>query len=301
MQKYSFLLVLLLVCQELCAQRIVFWNLENFFGYRNDSTAVPGWTKRRFETKCNAVAKSILWIAGEEGGLPDAVGLEEVENAFVLRRLLQSTALSKTDYRYIHFDSPDKRGIDAALLYRSSTLEFIDAKPCHILERDSSVISTRDILLARFRDTLGRDLAILVNHHPSKYGGASSAGKRQLALERMYAVMDSLKACGATRIVSGGDFNDSPAPAPDGWINLAEELHRKGRGTIRFQGRWEMIDHVIVSDNLEGSRMKIIQIPFLMADDRTYGGKKPLRTFTGPRYSGGVSDHCPILVNIAEN
>ena len=139
---------------------VMFWNVENFFDWRNDSTTVSDlefspagerhWIWKRFQAKANAFAKALFWVEEETGRLPDIVGLEEVENAFVLRQVLQKTALRKTDYKYVHYDSPDRRGIDVALLYRSSVLELLDSKPCHLYAADT-VMATRDILLCIFR------------------------------------------------------------------------------------------------------------------------------------------------------
>lgn len=289
--------------------RIMFWNLENYFDWRNDSTSVSDaefssrgerhWTRKRFQTKSNAIAKGILWAASQKGGLPDAIGVCEVENAFVLRRLLQTTALHKLDYRVVHFDSPDPRGIDVALLYRPSRLRLINAKPCHLYAPDSSVLATRDILVAQFLSADGQELALLVNHHPSKYGGTEqSEPRRRAAVERLRFLADSLQAAGIRRIVAMGDFNDTPVnpvykllePA---LINCAEPLFQKGFGTIKYDGAWELIDMLFASDGLTGL-MEILQIPFLMTPDTAHAGTKPLRTYSGPRYLGGVSDHCPI-------
>ena len=208
---------------------VMFWNVENFFDWRNDSTTVSDgefspagerhWTWKRFQAKANAFAKALFWVEGETGRLPDIVGLEEVENAFVLRQVLQKTALRKTDYKYVHYDSPDRRGIDVALLYRSSRLELLESKPCHLYAADT-VMASRDILLCVFRkmaDQVGHDdsyarFAVLVNHHPSKYGGvAESEPQRRIAVERLRDLADSLEAVGIDRIIAGGDFNDTPA------------------------------------------------------------------------------------------
>ena len=107
---------------------VVFWNVENFFDYHSDSKP-QYWTKGRFYAKCDAVAKTLLRIADRYGRLPDAVGFAEVENAFVLRQLVNTTALRKLDYRIVHYDSPDHRGIDCALLCRRSTLPLRAAPP----------------------------------------------------------------------------------------------------------------------------------------------------------------------------
>ena len=271
--------------------KVLFWNLENFFDWRNDSTSVADaefssfgarrWTRKRFYAKSNAIAKGLLWA-----GAPDVIGLAEVENAFVLKRLLAETALRKMDYKIVHFDSPDPRGIDVALLYRSSRLILADAKPCHLFAADSSVLATRDILLVRFKDP---DIAFLVNHHPSKYGGAAvSEARRQIAVQRLKQLADSLQGLGITRIVAMGDMNDTPA----------NPVYRQGEGTIKYDGAWELIDMIFVSSAAGAGPMQILQIPFLMTRDATHAGTKPLRTYSGPRYLGGVSDHCPVMATI---
>lgn len=286
--------------------KVLFWNLENFFDWRNDSTSVADaefsslgakrWTRKRFYAKSNAIAKGLLWA-----GAPDVIGLAEVENAFVLKRLLAETALRKMDYKIVHFDSPDPRGIDVALLYRSSRLILADAKPCHLFAADSSVLATRDILLVRFKDP---DIAFLVNHHPSKYGGAAvSEARRQIAVQRLKQLADSLQGLGITRIVAMGDMNDTPAnpvyrQLEPTLMNLAEPLYRQGEGTIKYDGAWELIDMIFVSSAAGAGPMQILQIPFLMTRDATHAGTKPLRTYSGPRYLGGVSDHCPVMATI---
>lgn len=291
--------------------RVLFWNVENFFDTRDGGGGAADtefsargerhWSRKKFQAKCNAIAKTHLWVA-DEGGLPDVVGLAEVENAFVLRRLLETTALRKLDYQVVHFDSPDPRGIDVALLYRSSTLTFVDAKPLHLYKADSTVMSTRDILLTHFRTKEGADVVFLVNHHPSKYGGTDvSEPRRKTAVLRLRQVADSLKSIGLTQIVAMGDFNDTP----DNEVfilleptlrNLAEPLHLQGEGTIKYEGKWELIDMFFASPETRTGPMRILHPPFLEAPDKAHAGTKPLRTWSGPRYLGGVSDHCPILL-----
>ena len=292
---------------------VMFWNVENFFDWRNDSTTVSDvefsaagerhWTWKRFQAKANAFAKALFWVEAETGRLPDIIGLEEVENAFVLRQVLQKTALRKLDYKYVHYDSPDRRGIDVALLYRTSRLELLDSKPCHLFAADS-VMATRDILLCVFQRDSAK-VAVLVNHHPSKYGGAAeSEPRRRIAVERLRFLADSLAAIGIDRIIAGGDFNDTPdnpvfrllepALAP-----MHMDLFRHGLGTIKFDGKWDLIDHIYVSPALTPlSLMRILRIPFLLTRDTVHSGEKPLRTYTGPRHTGGVSDHLPVLLEV---
>ena len=303
----------------LILQGVLFWNVENFFDYRNDSTSVSDrefsslgerhWTKRRFYTKCNAFAKAVLWIASAEGGLPDVIGLAEVENAFVLRRAVGATALRKAGYKIVHYDSPDPRGIDVALLYRAPAVELVSSKAIHI---DS--MRTRDILHVRLRarddpetPADGLETDYFVCHLPSKYGGeTASLSRRARAVDRLLEAVDSVF-CHSERmreiscpIVIMGDFNDTPdSPAFEELSRrfqpLAKPLAAKGLGTIRFDGKWYFIDHFYVSPGME-AEMKPVQVPFLMTPDRSHGGLKPLRTYSGPRYTAGVSDHLPILL-----
>ena len=150
--------------------------------------------------------------------------------------------------------------------------------------------------------------AILVNHHPSKYGGSSSAWRREAAVDRLRELCDSLRAAGWSRIVATGDFNDT-ADAPlfrrlDALENLALPLAARGQGTIRFNGRWELIDLFFLSAAASpacassGARMTILHPPFLTERDKTHSGEKPRRTYIGPRYNGGVSDHRPIHLRL---
>lgn len=291
---------------------IMFWNLENFFDYHDGGGGAADtefsakgerhWTAKRFFRKCDAVAKTILWSSGEYGQLPDIVAFAEVENAWALRKLTGSTALEKLDYKVVHYDSPDPRGIDVGLIYNSKTLQLLRSKPCRVALSDSS-FRTRDILLAEFarRDSSGC-FAVLVNHHPSKYGGAASEPRREAAVRRLAFLADSLRQAGYAEVVACGDFNDTPDRPIYGIIplnNLAEESSRRGEGTIYFEGRWELIDMFFVSDSLlPRSEMRILRIPFLLVRDRTYGGEKPFRTYSGPRYTGGVSDHRPIFLHL---
>ena len=253
---------------------VVFWNLENFFDYH--SPARPQyWTAGRFYAKCDAVAKTLLRIADRYGRLPDAVGFAEVENGFVLRQLVGATALRKLDYRIVHYDSPDPRGIDCALLCRGGTLPLRGSAPKHVPDSAGGVLATRDILLAEFDS-----LAVLVNHHPSQLRGG--ADRRALARGRLAALADSLRAAGIRRILSVGDFNEDLWPDSPG-------------GTLKYDGRWEKIDGVF-AEGFSRVREEIFADPVLLEPDAAFGGQKPRRTFTGPRYRGGVSDHLPIVI-----
>ncbi|MGI6312977.1 MAG: hypothetical protein ACOXZI_01395 [Candidatus Cryptobacteroides sp.] len=330
--------------------------MENFF--REGEFEGHNWSKRRFYSKCAAVAKIILLSGDYFGGLPDIVGFAEIGSIDVLKALIYTTPLRKADYSIVHYDSPDSRGIDCALLYRRTRFRLHSSKPCHLYDNSGDIIPTRDILLAVLEQrnensmmnegkTSNTPLAILVNHHPSKLG-KSSQGKRQTAMDRLRFLVDSLKAEGVGQIMAIGDFNEEvESPANLQICNIKEtqagktgalkvdrigepkvskelqadngrkawpknntllcnrsfpESHDMAKlyavpGTIKFQGRWEKIDGCPILEGLVG-REYIMALPQLSVKD-SYGGVKPRRTFSGPRYLAGVSDHYPVFYLIS--
>ena len=282
---------------------VMFWNVENFFA-----------DKPHFRDKCNGIAKTVMLVGDEFGTFPDIIGLAEVDSRQAVQKLLSRTALRKLDYGIVHYDSPDRRGIDCALLYRRSSFRELYSKPCHITDTLGRILPTRDILLVILEPLpaagankvsgvppgaglTGREcIAVLVNHHPSKVGKGSD-GRRELAMARLQALKDSLMAEGIRRIVAVGDFNDEVTPAPG-----VTPAYPEGAGTIRFQGRWEKIDGCPVLEGFE-AREHIFAPPHLSTRDTRdtrYPGLKPLRTFSGPRYLGGLSDHYPIILECLE-
>ena len=292
---------------------VMFWNVENFFDYIDDGTGESDkefssygsrrWTRRKFQKKCDDIAKSVFWIRERYGRIPDVIGLAEVENRGVLWKLLNNTLLRKCGYRIVHYQSGDRRGIDVALLYRESSFRKVSHSTV-TPSMDGEKIVTRDMLQVLLEDDMGQKYNLIVNHHPSKYGGSeSSEGRRKAVMMALKEMCDSLSAADSgVPVIAMGDFNDTP----DGeqfeilngvLVNMSDSLFQAGRGTIRYQGKWDLIDMFLVSsDLLDNARMDIIELPFLMTYERKYPGMKPLRTYSGPRYVGGVSDHCPIVL-----
>ena len=295
---------------------VVFWNVENFFDYVDDGTGESDnqfssrgsfhWTKKRFQSKCDAIAKSLLWIGDSYGKMPDVIGLAEVENRGVLWKLLNNTLLRKYDYKIVHYDSRDRRGIDVALLYRESIFRKV-SHSLAVPEYEGERMATRDMLQVCLEGKMGQKINAIVCHHPSKYGDSvESEVKRSAAMNTLKGICDSLSMVNpGVPIVAMGDFNDTP----DGnqfsliegvLLNKASNLFEQGQGTIRYKGKWELIDMFIVSEDIsKNSEMNIIQVPFLMTYEKKYPGLKPLRTYSGPRYLGGVSDHCPVILSIS--
>lgn len=314
------LILVLLLCaagiglraQDKDSLLVMFWNLENFFDWKDQGTGESdkdfssygsrSWTKSRFYFKCNSIAKSLFLVSDKYGKMPDVLGVCEVESRGVLSRLLSSTLLRKFDYEIVHFESEDRRGIDVALLYRRSSLNLISTS-LRTPESAGKKIKTRDMLQVRLEYvSTGDTIDFIVCHHPSKYGGADqSQERRSAAMNALVELCDSLS---STNKVIMGDFNDLPTAdqfkaVSEFLINKSEVLHESGEGTIRFKGKWELIDMFLVNPSIDSfSKMEILKIPFLMTYDRNYPGYKPLRTYSGPKYLGGVSDHCPIILKI---
>lgn len=293
----------------------VFWNLENFFDHIDggagesdtewSSFGSRHWTKRKFHAKCSAVAKSIFWISEKYGRMPDIIGLAEIENRRVLVRLLEDTLLRKYGYGIVHFDSGDRRGIDVALLYRKTVLKKLSSS-LKVPVDEGVKMQTRDMLQVCLESDEGLMVNMIVNHHPSKYGGnEASQGRRTAAMQALRSMCDSLlRVQPHVPIVAMGDFNDTPDGEQfhilDGLLaNMAGSLFNAGEGTIRYEGKWDLIDMFLVSPSLSSSAaMEICRIPFLMVWERKHPGFRPLRTYSGPRYIGGVSDHCPIVLKM---
>ena len=298
---------------------VMFWNLENFFDWTDQGTGESDkefssmgerhWTRKKFYAKCDAISKTMMWMADRYGRMPDVAGFAEVENRRVLKMLLESTLLRKYGYEIVHFESGDRRGIDVALIYGTEVFDKI-GESVRTPEFEGEKMDTRDILTVRLRrKSDGENVNFIVNHHPSKFGGSkASEGRRTAVMKSLSEFCDSLlKSPENAEIVAMGDFNDNPDGEQfallDGiLVNKAGLLHEKGEGTIRYEGRWDLIDMFMTSSDLAGrSEMSIERVPFLMIREKKHPGEKPFRTYSGPRYIGGVSDHCPIILWISES
>ncbi|MBO4558088.1 MAG: endonuclease [Bacteroidales bacterium] len=288
--------------------QIFCWNLENYFDAKDspdtaDEAFTPGgehhWTRRKAEAKRNLIAKTIIASAEcFDGEMPVIAGLCEVENAEVLRSLAEDTPLAKIGYKTIHRESPDPRGIDVALLYDPARAVLLDYGWITV-----SGLATREILYAKV--AMPDTLHVFVNHWPSKYSGARSSEARRLAVSAaLEAKLDSIAAAErAPAIVIMGDFNDTPSsPAVAGLcerrglVNLTANVE----GTIRFKGKWELIDLMLATPSAAAliGPAEAFKPDFLLEEDKSFLGRKPRRTNIGPRYNGGASDHLPIVANV---
>jgi endonuclease/exonuclease/phosphatase family metal-dependent hydrolase len=286
-------------------------NCENMFDCQHDSLKddtewMPDgkrkWTPARYWRKLNHIGQEIL--SCQQEGVPDLVALVEVENDFCLFDLTRRSLLRGAGYDYLMTQSPDVRGIDVALLYQPMTFrpicyDYLDVKPLEGMR------PTRDILYVKGETLRGDTLHVFVVHAPSRFGGEKqSRPNRQLIADRLMSVVRQLPA--DAKVMIAGDFNDG---ATDPALRFLEDngLHNVtakatgshgAKATYRYQGVWQSIDHVFVSPVLLNSveQSFINDAPFLLEEDKKYGGVKPLRTYNGYRYQRGFSDHLPLVV-----
>ncbi len=309
--------------------RLMFYNVENFFDTVDDPTTNDNdftpegqmhWTQSRYIEKRNSIFRVIANVG--EWDPPALIGVCEIENRTVLDDLIKNTPLTKYPYKVIHKDSPDQRGIDVALFYRSDYLKRIGEQFIRIRFSDNRK-RTRDILYATLCTLKGDTLHVFVNHWPSRSGGQrSSEPSRILAASTLRNKIDSIfRRNTMAKIVIAGDLNDGPLDKslrgglkasvdttqtkPSTLFNLSAYKMAETTGTIKYQGKWSVFDQLIVSGGLLRGTVKtnvsqchIFRADYLFEPDSRYAGVKPKRTYVGPRYNKGFSDHLPVYLDI---
>jgi len=310
--------------------KIMFYNVENLFHPSDDSlkadddftpTGSYHWTYKKYYRKVSMVGK--VMVAAGMGDPPWLVGLAEIENEQVLKDLCYRSSLRKYCYRYVHYDSPDRRGVDVALLYRDSCVRVLRSRKIPVVFPFDTFARNRDILYAVVQFPSGDSLHVLVNHWTSRYGGyAATVPKRNYYADVVRHFVDSLLADQArAKVLITGDFNDyandesmlvhlrvreyDPRAPDDALYNLMLPYTRQSlRGSHKHEDFWGCLDQFVVSNawltDTCGARQvgnaQIFDADFLLVDDEKYGGKKNYRTFLGPRYIGGFADHLPVYV-----
>ncbi len=313
--------------------RIVFYNVENLFDIYEDSLTsdkeftpegTRHWNNKKFYSKINNIYKVIM--AMSESGPPAIVGLSEIENRFVLEKLVYETPLKNFGYQIIQFDSPDRRGIDVALLYRENQFDPIFSEAVPVRFPFDTASRTRDILYVKGLLFENDTIHLFINHWPSRYGGyMPTVPKRNRAAKILKSITDSILQMNENApILITGDFNDGPedesiskilnAKDPSE-LNLQTDLYNLmltkqedwHYGSLKYQQGWDKFDMIIVSGALlnEGNplhisekKATIFHPSFLLEEDKTYLGQKPNRTYIGYKYHGGFSDHLPVFVDI---
>jgi len=312
------------------------YNVENLFDTvhaegKADQEFLPAserrWHSGRYWKKLGQLCRVLAAAGGESPA--DLVALCEVENDTVLTHLTQRTLLRRLGYSYLMTDGPDLRGINVALLYQRGTFRPLHSRQVRIPCDMAHGRPTRDILCVSGMLPTGDTLDVFVCHFPSRSGGvAETEPYRKRAAAVLRAQADSLMRCRACpRLLLLGDFNESADAkalrdvlgvkvpekgaydfSTNSLYALSHGLHSIGGvdGTYKYRGEWDRLDHIIVSGSLLNpsagfhtslSAARIFYMPFLVEKDEVHGGVKPHRTYLGPVYSGGCSDHLPLLAD----
>ncbi len=293
-------------------QRVMWWNVENLFDCRHDSLKedydfLPEgshrWTPGRYWRKLDNLSRTVAAIAGE-GTWPMAIGMCEVENDSVLFDLTRRSPLRAARYAYVHEESPDVRGIDVALLYDSLQLHVLGHRSIRIPSRQHGFRPTRDILhVWGLCHALPDTLHFVLVHLPSRAGsGRQGTHHRRLAMEQLCNVLDSLT---QQAVIVMGDFNAEPDDVlfkmlgnRVAWLMPRDKRSlRMAQGTYVYRGLWGYLDYFFASPRMLPhitERAKVARFDFLLNSKGA-----PWRTFRGPVYEGGFSDHLPIWVDLS--
>lgn len=346
-RRLLFALILLLFCmaslaqteEESCSLRVISYNVENLFdcqhdSLKQDSDFLPDgnyhWTLPRYRTKLHHIAKVIASLSAPSSfpsPSPAIVGLLEVENRQCLSDLCRYyMPRANFPYSIVHYEGPDMRGVDVALLYDSTRLSLLSSEPINV-NLGLGERPTRDILYASFllpeTDSLAADtLHLFLCHFPSQLGGSTATQhKRNAAYATLRLQTNAILLRDSNALILAmGDFNSAPLnslpPLRNLMLSASSSLspHSNIWGTHKFQGNWSFLDQFFVSPALlkridlthlkSCSSHPTRQTPFVFApdwlleSDNRHLGVQPFRTYSGPRYLGGYSDHLPIYLDI---
>jgi hypothetical protein len=310
---------------------LLFYNVENLFDTQDDPQTEDDnftpegdlhWTNKRLTGKLLNISKVIMNASGWE--VPDIVVFAEIENRKMLEKLIGETPLKSSPYKIIHKESPDHRGIDVGMIYNHERFFPIEYN-YYPLVINSNVVNTRELFYVSGVLKGSDTLHIFGNHWPSRYSGMLETRdlRKASALLLKNKVEELNMKYKFPKIVIVGDFNDNPEDetlskvlkagkveipiVDDQLYNLFFDMKRDNQGSLKYQSRWFVFDQVIVSGSLLSASSgvcikpeyaKILALPFLLENDKKFGGKKPFRTYYGFTYNGGFSDHLPVLLRM---
>jgi len=313
---------------------VAFYNLENLFDTKNDPITFDDdrtpdgkdhWTETIYAEKSKNMAFVISQIGEEVAqNSPAILGVAEIENRKVLEDLVNQPSLRQQNYGIVHYDSPDRRGIDVALLYQKDIFKVIKSKAYELMiykpEEPNKRVYTRDqLVVSGMLD--GDQVYIIVNHWPSRSGGeAASSYKREAAAALNRRIIDSLQNTAPNaKIMTMGDFNDDPTNTSVKnvlgtkgekskvkrleFFNPMEVIFKTGTGTLAYRDNWNLFDQIIISEPLLDIDFKtygfykagIYNKAFLSNPEGRYKGY-PFRSFANGNYTGGYSDHFPVYI-----
>lgn len=355
--KRSFIVAALLILMSLSASAqktqqnyvIGFYNLENLFDIyddpvKNDNEFLPEgknkWTQAKYEKKLHNMAKVIRSMADNNKRWHTILGISEIENRLVIEDLVSQPEIADANYEIVHYDSPDRRGVDVALLYKPDQFTYLDSESIpfdfnsdiDFSDTDTSYFKTRDILMVHGL-IAGEHFAFYVAHLPSRVGG-KGGNLRGRGGEIIYnhAMMMEEKYPGI-KIVAMGDMNDNPTDdsmakylhgqerlenvTPGEFFSPYVSMLKAGYGSLCYQGVWSIYDLELVNYNLAHAPNGGLKIqPVTKNHGKEYYGvvfKRPwmttqkgqykgypFRTFSNGAFVGGYSDHYPTYIVIGK-
>lgn len=341
--KFTLLFSFLLFSSILFAQKkdykvmtLAFYNVENLFDTLKtpdvfDEEFTPdgskSWTGENYWDKQSNLAKVISEIGTDLNPMgPAILGVSEIENISVLEDLVTMPAIADRQYQIVHYDSPDRRGIDVAMFYNPRLYRLLDSRSIPVImnDLDGDPLITRDILYTKgILD--GDTIHVMVNHWPSRRGGeAASRPLRSGCAAIVRAVSDSIRLeTPHAKIIVMGDLNDDPtnesvAKILEGksdidkvkshqFYNPFYRFYKKGMGSNAYQDAWSLFDQILVSKGLVDKKIGgyqfyqavIFNPPYMQQKSGRYKGY-PFRTFDGDTYIKGYSDHYPTFVHLVK-
>jgi len=307
---------------------VVFYNVENLFDTENsqgvnDAEFTPEsekkWTPERYQKKLEDISRVLSSVNQKE--LPEIIGLCEIENRKVLNDLVKTETLAGGEYEIAHFESPDFRGIDVVLLYRPDEFKVTWSAPVKVSFAEEPDFTTRDILYVKGETINREEFHIFVNHWPSRIGGLEQTERKRIAVAQLLkSKIDSVQNVNPeANIIVMGDMNDEPsnkslnevlsAKRPEtenaSLINLMYPVHEAKQGSYNYRGNWNMLDNIIVSPGLLDNKgfQSVEKQGFVFREQwmeyqNDKGEISPNRTYGGPNYYGGVSDHFPVFFQL---
>jgi len=316
---------------------IAFYNFENLFDTEDDpknwgdDEFLPNgrynYTEEVYNQKLTNLATVLKQLATDitpDG--PAIIGTSEIENDKVLQDLVARPEIKERGYQFVHFDSPDSRGIDVAMLYNPKYFRVLSARALKtdISQSGEKGGKTRDVLYVQ-GILLGDTINVFVNHWPSRRGGEiASAPLRAIAAGVSKRIIDSLNAVNPrTKSIVMGDLNDDPVDQSvtkvlgakgeksevpvDGLFNPFVNFYKKGIGTLGYDDRWNLFDQIIISgaflhageNEWKYYRAEVFNREFLKASFGRYKGY-PHRSFDDTKWINGYSDHFPTIVYLVK-
>jgi len=312
--------------------RMGFYNVENLFDLvdnpkiKGQDQFLPGgekdWTRERLNKKLNDLSKVIAAL-GNGTTAPPILGFCEVESSDVLEELLDTEAFNNGNFKYLHKDSPDSRGIDVCLAYNADLVTVLNWEALKVAFPKDLTYTSRDIVYAHLNIKQHDKVHLLVNHWPSRYKGVEISEPRRIQAANTVnvKVAEILAKNPNAKIILMGDFNDEPHNrsikqvlntatskkelADAKFLNAFHNLLTdENKGSYNYKGEWSFLDQIMISKSLYNcesgycsrGEAGVLREKWMLYNSKN-DGPKPNRTF-GRDYYGGFSDHLPVYIDL---